>query len=133
MNIVFGVPVTVLATLILYFWYKDFEMDKCQNDEKFQQKLMASWGIIGFVSAYGLFMLALVFVQGYKCIRASNRAEKPTPYNLSSDEEDDREFARNFVVNSAANIQQNYRIDQDEEILRRQFREMIQRISQRGQ
>ena len=70
--------------------------DSCKGDERYEAMLTASWGVIGLVCSYGLLLLILVSLQGFKCIRAYRRSQKPAPDNLSSDEEDDREFKREF-------------------------------------
>ena len=54
--------------------------------------LTPSYGAVGLVSAYGLFLLIVVGLQGFKCIRAFKRAQRHAPDNLSSDEADDRDY-----------------------------------------
>ena len=35
MNLIFGTPLTIMAILILSFWYSDFDSDECQNNERY--------------------------------------------------------------------------------------------------
>ena len=59
--------------------------------------LTPSYGAVGLVSAYGLFLLIVVGLQGFKCIRAFKRAQRHAPDNLSSDEADDRDYRQEFA------------------------------------
>ena len=93
--------------------------------------LTPSYGVVGLVSSYGLFLLIVVSLQGFKCIRACRRSQRRAPGNLSSDEEDDREFRQEFANNRQQ--QQEQEIERNEEILRSHLREVIERNAHRRQ
>ena len=62
MNLILGIPLIILVTLIVSNWYLDYKKDECQKDERYQAMLTASWGVIGLVGSYGLFILAIVSI-----------------------------------------------------------------------
>ena len=132
MNLVCGSLLVVVAIVILIFWFIDYSNDECQNDDRYEAMLTVSWFVIALVSIYALILSVIIAIQAFKCIRAHRRRRNEAPpNNLSSDEADDREFMQN--VQNANNIQQEAEIARNEEILRNQLREVIERNAARRQ
>lgn len=99
-DLIFGFIFSALTGVIAYGFIKDFLRDECQDDKRYQRMLKVSQVIMFLVGASGLYLLVVSIVTCHKKCKTMRKMRRDPP-EVSSDEEDDKEFIENLEAQRA--------------------------------
>ena len=100
-DLIFGFIFSGLSAIIAYGFFKDFVREECKNDKRYTHMAKISQVIMFLVAVSGLYLFVLAIAMCHKRCQTIKKLRKNPP-ELSSDEEDDKEFLANLEEDRAA-------------------------------